>query len=631
VDYPDHFDVIVIGGGHAGTEAALASARIGAKTLLLTHNIETLGQMSCNPAIGGIGKSHLVKEIDALDGAMARATDRGGIQFRVLNARKGPAVRATRAQADRVLYKAAIRSILENQPNLQIFQQAADDLIVEGEQVRGVITQTGIRFHAHSVVLTAGTFLGGVIHIGLDHHAGGRAGDPPSIRLAQRLRELPLRVDRLKTGTPPRIDARSVDFSVMQPQPGDTPTPVMSFMGSLDEHPQQVSCFITHTNGRTHDIIRGGLDRSPMYTGVIEGIGPRYCPSIEDKINRFADKDQHQVFVEPEGLTTHELYPNGISTSLPFDVQMQLVRSIRGFEHAHITRPGYAIEYDFFNPQDLRHTLETKHIHGLFFAGQINGTTGYEEAGAQGLLAGYNAAARALEREQWYPRRDEAYIGVLVDDLITLGTSEPYRMFTSRAEYRLILREDNADLRLTEKGRELGLVGDERWMRFEAKREAMELELQRLKNTWVHPATTEAEQLNGRLKTELTREYNLADLIKRPELGYNDVAWLKGEPIHDVQAAEQVEIQLKYSGYIERQKTEIEQMRRQENTRLPDDFDYSQVSGLSNELKLKLGQQRPETLAQASRIQGMTPAAISLLLVYLKKRQLSHNRTQVQH
>jgi tRNA uridine 5-carboxymethylaminomethyl modification enzyme len=631
VDYPDHFDVIVIGGGHAGTEAALASARIGAKTLLLTHNIETLGQMSCNPAIGGIGKSHLVKEIDALDGAMARATDRGGIQFRVLNARKGPAVRATRAQADRILYKAAVRSILENQPNLHIFQQAADDLIVEGEQVRGVVTQTGIRFHARSVVLTAGTFLGGVIHIGLDHHAGGRAGDPPSIRLAQRLRELPLRVDRLKTGTPPRIDARSVDFSVMQPQPGDTPTPVMSFMGSRDEHPQQVSCFITHTNARTHDIIRGGLDRSPMYTGVIEGIGPRYCPSIEDKINRFADKDQHQVFVEPEGLTTHELYPNGISTSLPFDVQMELVRSIRGFEHAHITRPGYAIEYDFFNPQDLRHTLETKHISGLYFAGQINGTTGYEEAGAQGLLAGYNAAARALEREQWYPRRDEAYIGVLVDDLITLGTSEPYRMFTSRAEYRLILREDNADLRLTEKGRELGLVGDERWMRFEAKREAMELELQRLKNTWVHPATVEAEQLSSRLKSELTREYNLADLIKRPELGYNDVAWLKGEPINDAQAAEQVEIQLKYSGYIERQKTEIEQMRRQENTRLPDDFDYSQVSGLSNELKLKLGQQRPETLAQASRIQGMTPAAISLLLVYLKKRQLSHNRTQVQH
>ncbi len=623
MDYPDRFDVIVIGGGHAGTEAALAAARIGAKTLLLTHNIETLGQMSCNPAIGGIGKSHLVKEIDALDGAMACATDRGGIQFRVLNARKGPAVRATRAQADRVLYKAAIRSILENQPNLQIFQQAADDLIVEGDEVKGVVTQTGIRFHAGSVVLTAGTFLGGVIHIGLDNHAGGRAGDPPSIRLAQRLRELPLRVDRLKTGTPPRIDARSVDFSVMQPQPGDTPTPVMSFMGSVEDHPQQVNCYITHTNSRTHDIIRGSLDRSPMYTGVIEGIGPRYCPSIEDKINRFADKDQHQVFVEPEGLTTHELYPNGISTSLPFDVQMELVRSIRGFEHAHITRPGYAIEYDFFNPQDLRHTLASKHIQGLYFAGQINGTTGYEEAGAQGLLAGYNAAARALDREAWYPRRDEAYIGVMVDDLITLGTSEPYRMFTSRAEYRLILREDNADLRLTEKGRELGLVGDQRWARFEAKREAMEQELQRLKNTWVHPNTPEAEQLDSRLKSGLNREYNLADLIKRPELNYLDVAYLKGEPIEDEQAAEQVEIQLKYSGYIERQKGEIEQMRRQENTRLPDDFDYNQVSGLSNELKLKLGQQRPETLAQASRIQGMTPAAISLLLVYLKKRQLN--------
>jgi glucose-inhibited division protein A len=631
VDYPDPFDVIVIGGGHAGTEAALASARLGARTLLLTHNIETLGQMSCNPAIGGIGKSHLVKEIDALDGAMARATDRAGIQFRVLNARKGPAVRATRAQADRVLYKAAIRSMLEDQPHLQIFQQAADDLIVEGEQVRGVVTQSGIRFHARSVVLTAGTFLGGVIHIGLEHHAGGRAGDPPAVRLAQRLRELPLRVDRLKTGTPPRIDARSVDFSAMQPQPGDTPTPVMSFLGRVDEHPRQVSCFITHTNTRTHEIIRGGLDRSPMYTGVIEGIGPRYCPSIEDKINRFADKTQHQVFVEPEGLNTHELYPNGISTSLPFDLQLELVRSIRGFEHAHITRPGYAIEYDFFNPQDLRHTLETKPIRGLYFAGQINGTTGYEEAGAQGLLAGYNAAARALEREQWYPRRDEAYIGVLVDDLITLGTSEPYRMFTSRAEYRLILREDNADLRLTEKGRALGLVGDQRWARFEAKREAMERELQRLRNTWIHPATLEARQLSSRLKSELTREYNLADLIKRPELTYSDVAWLKGEPIEDTQAAEQVEIQLKYSGYIERQRSEIEQMRRQENTPLPDDFEYSRVSGLSNELKQKLEQQRPETLAQAARIQGMTPVAISLLLVYLKKRQLSHDRAEVQH
>ena len=628
MDYPDRFDVIVIGGGHAGTEAALAAARIGAKTLLLTHNIETLGQMSCNPAIGGIGKSHLVKEIDALDGAMAHATDLGGIQFRVLNARKGPAVRATRAQADRVLYKAAIRSILENQPNLQIFQQAADDLIMDGERAAGVVTQTGIRFHAKSVVLTAGTFLGGVIHIGLDHHAGGRAGDPPSIRLAQRLRELPLRVDRLKTGTPPRIDARSVDFSVMQAQPGDTPTPVMSFMGSVADHPQQVNCFITHTNARTHEIIRNGLDRSPMYTGVIEGIGPRYCPSIEDKINRFADKDQHQIFVEPEGLTTHELYPNGISTSLPFDVQMELVRSIRGFEQAHITRPGYAIEYDFFNPQDLRHTLESRHIQGLYFAGQINGTTGYEEAGAQGLLAGYNAAACALDQESWYPRRDEGYIGVMVDDLITHGTAEPYRMFTSRAEYRLILREDNADLRLTEKGRELGLVGDARWARFEAKREAMEQELQRLKNTWVHPSTPESEQLNHKLKTDLNREYNLADLIKRPELNYSDVATLKGEPIEDRQAAEQVEIQLKYSGYIERQKNEIEQMRRQENTQLPEDFDYSQVSGLSNELKLKLDQQRPTTLAQASRIQGMTPAAISLLLVYLKKRQLNRSSTE---
>ncbi len=634
MDYPDRFDVIVIGGGHAGTEAALAAARIGAKTLLLTHNIETLGQMSCNPAIGGIGKSHLVKEIDALDGAMARATDRGGIQFRVLNARKGPAVRATRAQADRVLYKAAIRSILENQPNLQIFQQAADDLIMDGEQVAGVVTQTGIRFHAKSVVLTAGTFLGGVIHIGLDNHAGGRAGDPPSVRLAQRLREMPFRVDRLKTGTPPRIDARSVNFSVMEPQPGDTPTPVMSFMGSLDEHPEQVNCFITYTNERTHDIIRNGLDRSPMYTGVIEGIGPRYCPSIEDKINRFADKDRHQVFVEPEGLTTHELYPNGISTSLPFDVQMALVRSIAGFENAHITRPGYAIEYDFFNPQDLKHTLETRHVPGLFFAGQINGTTGYEEAGAQGLLAGYNAAARALERDSWYPRRDEAYIGVMVDDLITLGTSEPYRMFTSRAEYRLILREDNADLRLTEKGRELGLVGDERWARFESKREAMEQELQRLSGTWVHPSTPEAEELNTKLKTPLGREYNLADLIKRPELGYADVASLKGAPIEDEQAAEQVEIQLKYSGYIDRQKDEIDQMRRQENTPLPDDFDYDQVSGLSNELKTKLKQQCPATLAQASRIQGMTPAAISLLLVYLKKRHMKKavaSQEQVAH
>lgn len=627
MDYPDHFDVIVIGGGHAGTEAALAAARMGARTLLLTHNIETLGQMSCNPAIGGIGKSHLVKEIDALDGAMARATDRAGIQFRTLNARKGPAVRATRAQADRVLYKAAIRHILENQPNLQLFQQAADDLIVEGNQVRGVVTQSGIRFRAASVILTVGTFLGGVIHIGMEHYSGGRAGDPPAQRLADRLRELPLRVERLKTGTPPRIDARSVDFSVMQVQPGDSPTPVMSFIGSLDEHPQQLNCHITHTNARTHEIIRGGLDRSPMYTGVIGGVGPRYCPSIEDKIHRFADKDQHQIFVEPEGLTTHELYPNGISTSLPFDVQLQLVRSIRGFEQAHIVRPGYAIEYDYFNPQDLRHTLETRSIGGLFFAGQINGTTGYEEAGAQGLLAGINAAAQALGRESWYPRRDEAYLGVMIDDLITHGTSEPYRMFTSRAEYRLILREDNADLRLTEQGRKLGIVSDQRWARFCTKREAIEQESQRLRDTWIQPDSAAAAALASRLSSPLNREYSLADLIKRPELDYAAVAGLKGEPVADAQAAEQVEIQLKYAGYIDRQRQEIEQMQRQENTPLPADFDYAAVGGLSNELRSKLEQQRPETLAQAARIQGMTPAAISLLLVQLKKRQLKQKAT----
>lgn len=623
MDYPSRFDVIVIGGGHAGTEAALAAARIGAQTLLLTHNIETLGQMSCNPAIGGIGKSHLVKEVDALDGAMARATDRGGIQFRVLNSRKGPAVRATRAQADRILYKAAIRNILENQPNLVIFQQSADDLIVEGESVKGVVTNTGIRFFANSVVLTAGTFLGGIIHIGMENHSGGRAGDPPSIALASRLRELPLRVDRLKTGTPPRIDARSVDFSVMQEQPGDTPTPIMSFIGSSAEQPRQVSCYITYTNERTHDILRSGLDRSPLYTGVIEGVGPRYCPSIEDKIMRFADKDRHQVFVEPEGLTTHELYPNGVSTSLPFDIQLAAIRSIEGFENAHITRPGYAIEYDYFNPQDLKHTLENKYINGLFFAGQINGTTGYEEAAAQGLLAGMNAAARALERETWSPRRDEAYIGVLVDDLITSGTSEPYRMFTSRAEYRLILREDNADLRLTEKGREMGLVGEERWANFSQKQEAIELEKQRLRDTWVQCKSKEAEQLNTKLKTPLSREYNLADLIKRPELGYADVANLKGEAVSDKQVADQVEIQFKYAGYIDRQRDEIEQMRRQENTPLPDSFNYDQVSGLSNELTMKLKDVKPHTIAQASRIQGMTPAAISLLLVYLKKQQLS--------
>ena len=627
MDFPTHFDVIVIGGGHAGTEAALASARTGAKTLLLTHNIETLGQMSCNPAIGGIGKSHLVKEIDALDGAMARATDKGGIQFRTLNSRKGPAVRATRAQADRIIYKAAVREILESQPNLDIFQQSADDLIIEGESVRGVVTQTGIRFKAKSVVLTAGTFLGGVIHIGLEHHSGGRAGDPPSIALANRLRELPFRVDRLKTGTPPRIDARSVDFSVMQEQPGDTPTPVMSYMGKLSDHPDQISCYITYTNERTHDILRSGLDRSPMYTGVIEGVGPRYCPSIEDKIMRFADKNQHQVFVEPEGLTTNELYPNGISTSLPFDIQLAAVQSIKGFENAHIVRPGYAIEYDFFNPQDLKHTLETKYMDGLYFAGQINGTTGYEEAGAQGLLAGANAALRALDKDQWYPRRDEAYIGVLVDDLITLGTSEPYRMFTSRAEYRLILREDNADLRLTEKGRELGLVGDERWQAFCEKRESIEREQQRLKETWIQPGSAEAAELAPKLKSPLSREYNLSDLLKRPELSYSDIANLKGEGVESSQVSEQVEIHNKYAGYIDRQKDEIEQMRRQENTGLPEGFDYDQVGGLSNELKAKLKDVRPETLSQASRIQGMTPAAISLLLVYLKKHQLSSKQT----
>ncbi|MEH6576209.1 MAG: tRNA uridine-5-carboxymethylaminomethyl(34) synthesis enzyme MnmG [Amphritea sp.] len=626
MDYPDHFDVIVIGGGHAGTEAALASARTGVKTLLLTHNIETLGQMSCNPAIGGIGKSHLVKEIDALGGAMAIATDHGGIQFRTLNSRKGPAVRATRAQADRILYKAAIRSIIENQPNLQIFQQAADDLIVEGETVTGVISQTGIRFFAKSVVLTVGTFLGGKIHIGLDNYSAGRAGDPPSIALADRLRELPLHVARLKTGTPPRIDARSVDFSVMQEQPGDTPTPVMSFMGSQADHPRQISCYITHTNERTHDILRSGLDRSPLYTGVIDGAGPRYCPSVEDKIMRFADKTSHQVFVEPEGLTTHELYPNGISTSLPFDIQLKAVRSIVGFENAHIVRPGYAIEYDFFNPQDLKHTLETKLINGLYFAGQINGTTGYEEAGAQGLLAGLNASLRAQEKQQWYPRRDEAYLGVLVDDLITMGTSEPYRMFTSRAEYRLILREDNADIRLTEKGRELGLVDDQRWQRFCEKREAIALENQRLKDTWIQPGTAEADVLNSKLQQPITREYSLVDLIKRPELKYRDVCDIKGEGVSDAEVAEQVEIQIKYAGYIDRQKDDIEKVRRQEDTALPVDFVYDTIGGLSNELKSKLNDVRPETIAQASRIQGMTPAAISLLLIHLKKKQLSRGK-----
>ncbi|AMX03938.1 tRNA uridine-5-carboxymethylaminomethyl(34) synthesis enzyme MnmG [Microbulbifer thermotolerans] len=622
MDFPRTYDVIVIGGGHAGTEASLAAARMGAATLLLTHNIETLGQMSCNPAIGGIGKSHLVKEVDALGGAMAEATDRAGIQFRVLNARKGPAVRATRAQADRALYRAAIRGILENQENLEIFQQAADDLIVEGERVVGVVTNAGVRFRAKTVVITTGTFLGGRIHIGLENHAGGRAGDPPSIALAERLRELPFRVERLKTGTPPRIDARSVDFSGLEEQWGDSPTPVMSYLGSRDQHPRQVCCWITHTNLRTHEIIRGGLDRSPMYSGVIEGVGPRYCPSIEDKVQRFADKDSHQVFIEPEGLSTNELYPNGISTSLPFDVQLDLVHSIAGFERAHITRPGYAIEYDFFDPRDLLPSLETKFIQGLFFAGQINGTTGYEEAAAQGLLAGANAALLAQEREVWSPRRDQAYLGVLVDDLITSGTKEPYRMFTSRAEYRLLLREDNADLRLTETGRQLGLVGDDRWAAFCEKREAIEREEQRLRDTWVHPQTPQAAAVEGKLPQPLAREYSLMDLLRRPELGYTDVASLKGEPVEDERVAEQVEISAKYAGYIDRQREEIERLRAYEDTPIPVDFDYSQVSGLSSEVKQKLGEARPDTLARASRIPGVTPAAVSLLLIQLKKRGL---------
>ena len=628
MDYPSRFDVIVIGGGHAGTEAALASARMGVKTLLLTHNIETLGQMSCNPAIGGIGKSHLVREIDALGGAMATAADLSGIQFRILNSRKGPAVRATRAQADRVLYKAAIREVLEHQPNLWIFQQAVEDLIVENDHVRGAVTQMGLRFHADNVVLTTGTFLGGLIHIGMQNYSGGRAGDPPANALAQRMRELPLRIDRLKTGTPPRIDARSVDFSVMTEQPGDTPLPVMSFLGRREQHPEQVSCWITHTNSKTHDIIAKNLDRSPMYAGVIEGIGPRYCPSIEDKIHRFADKDSHQIFLEPEGLKTPELYPNGISTSLPFDVQLDLVHSIRGMENAHIIRPGYAIEYDYFDPRDLKYSLETKVIHGLFFAGQINGTTGYEEAGVQGLLAGSNAALRSQGKDSWHPRRDEAYLGVLIDDLITLGAQEPYRMFTSRAEYRLILREDNADMRLTEKGREIGLVDDHRWSVFEAKREAIAQEEQRLKDTWVRPGTPLGEAVMAKFNTPLTHEYNLLNLLARPEVNYLDLVAVTGGGIEDELVAEQLEIKTKYAGYLDRQLDDIAKMRASEAVKLPDDMDYAVISGLSKEIQQKLTAGRPETLGQASRIPGVTQAAVSLLMVHLKKRKASNNLEQ---
>jgi len=620
VEYQQQFDVIVIGGGHAGTEACLAAARMGCRTLLLTHSVDTLGQMSCNPAIGGIGKSHLVKEVDALGGAMARATDLAGIQFRVLNRRKGPAVRATRAQADRVLYKNAIRQMLESQPNLSIFQQPVDDLMIENGRVAGAITQMGLIFRAPRIVLTTGTFLGGKIHIGLENSAGGRAGDPPSIALATRLRELPFRVERLKTGTPPRIDARSVDFTDLEEQWGDSPEPVMSYLGSTAEHPQQRCCWVTHTNEKTHDVIRRGLDRSPLFSGVIEGVGPRYCPSIEDKIHRFADKSSHQIFIEPEGLTTSELYPNGISTSLPFDVQVDLVRSIKGFENAHITRPGYAIEYDFFDPRDLNASLETKAMPGLYFAGQINGTTGYEEAAAQGLLAGLNAALASRSEEPWCPRRDQAYIGVLVDDLITMGTLEPYRMFTSRAEYRLLLREDNADIRLTERGRALGLVDDARWERFQNKCEAIAHETERLAKSWVHPNTPQAKALAGKLKNPITREYSLAELLKRPELVYADLAALTGEPSADLQAAEQVEIQAKYAGYIDRQREDIARLRRNENTPLPSNLNYNAVDGLSNEVKQKLSEARPDTLARAGRIPGVTAAAIALLLIYLKKR-----------